>query len=312
MKSKKMKKISVIIPVYRNEGSIKPTYEKIVSLFTTNLLNNNYEFVFINDGSDDNSMNELLELHKIDANVKVLSFSRNFGQVAALIAGLKFVTGDATIIMSADLQEPVELIERMVAEWQKGNEIVICSRKEREDGFIASVFSKFFYNLINLGNSKMPKGGFDFMLLDKKAVSELNNIDERNRFFQGDVLWLGFGVKFIKYNRLKRTIGKSQWTLSKKIKYFIDGLINTSYLPIRFMSFFGLITALSGFIYAIIIIYSRMIHNVPFKGWAPIMVLILIIGGLIMLMLGLIGEYIWRIYDETRKRPSYIIKEKYL
>lgn len=307
-----MKKISFIIPVYRNEGSIQPTYEKIVSLFTSNLLNYNYEFIFVNDGSDDNSMNELLELHKIDANVKVLSFSRNFGQVAAVIAGLKIVTGDSTIIMSADLQEPIELIESMVSEWQKENEIVICSREEREDGFIASIFSKVFYNLINLGNSKMPKGGFDFMLLDQKAIVELNNIDERNRFFQGDVLWLGFGVKFIKYNRLKRTIGKSQWTLSKKIKYFIDGLINTSYLPIRFMSFFGLITAFSGFIYAIIIIYSRMAHNVPFKGWAPIMVLILIIGGLIMLMLGLIGEYIWRIYDETRKRPTYIIKEKYL
>jgi glycosyltransferase involved in cell wall biosynthesis len=307
-----MKKISFIIPVYRNEGSIKPTYEKIVSLFLTKLIDYNYEIVFINDGSDDNSMNELLNLHKVDSKVKILSFSRNFGQVAAIIAGLKDITGDTTVIMSADLQEPIELIENMVTEWQKGNEIVICSREEREDGLVASIFSKIFYNLIKLGNSNMPKGGFDFMLLDQKAIIELNNLDERNRFFQGDVLWLGFGVKFIKYSRLKRTIGKSQWTLSKKIKYFIDGLINTSYLPIRFMSLLGLITALSGFIYALVIIYSRMAHNVPFKGWAPIMVLILIIGGLIMLMLGLIGEYIWRIYDETRKRPTYIIKEKYL
>jgi dolichol-phosphate mannosyltransferase len=257
-------------------------------------------------------MNELLELHKLDGKVKILSFSRNFGQVAAIIAGLKITTGDSTVIMSADLQEPIELITEMITEWQKGNDIVICKREEREDGFVTSIFSKFFYTLMNLGNSKIPKGGFDFMLLDQKANAELNKIDERNRFFQGDVLWLGFGVKFIKYNRLKRTIGKSQWTLSKKIKYFIDGLINTSYLPIRFMSFFGLITALSGFIYSIIIIYNRFINNTPFKGWAPIMVLILIIGGLIMLMLGLIGEYIWRIYDETRKRPIYIIKDKFL
>lgn len=306
------KRISFIIPVYRNQGSIKPTYEKIVNLFKMNLTNYNYEFVFVNDGSDDKSLNELLELHQKDSLVKVLSFSRNFGQVAAIIAGMKTVTGNASVIMSADMQEPIELIETMVLEWQKGNEIVICKREERDDGFVASIFSKFFYGLMHLGNEKIPKGGFDFMLLDQKAITELNKIDERNRFFQGDVLWLGFGVKFIKYNRLKRIIGKSQWTLSKKIKYFIDGLINTSYLPIRFMSFFGLITALSGFTYAIIIIYSRLAHNTPFKGWAPIMILLLVIGGLIMLMLGLIGEYLWRIYDETRKRPIYIIKDKFL
>ena len=307
-----MNKISFIIPVYRNEGSIKPTYEKIVNLFKNNLSNYNYEFVFVNDGSDDNSMNELLELHEKDSQVKVLSFSRNFGQVAAVIAGLKIVTGNASIIMSADMQEPIELVESMAAEWQKGNEIVICKREDRDDGIVASVFSKLFYSLMNLGNSKIPKGGFDFILLDQKPVTELNKIDERNRFFQGDVLWLGFGVKFIKYNRLKRTIGKSQWTLSKKIKYFIDGLINTSYLPIRFMSFLGLFTALSGFVYAGIITYSSLAHNTPFKGWAPIMMLLLIIGGLIMLMLGLIGEYLWRIYDETRKRPTYIIKDEFL
>jgi polyisoprenyl-phosphate glycosyltransferase len=304
--------ISFIIPVYRNEGSIKITFEKISSLFSYSLKKHNFEVVFINDGSDDNSMNELLELRSNNKNIKVISFSRNFGQVSAVIAGLKFVSGDAAIIMSADLQEPITLIENMIEEWHKGNEIIICSREEREDPFIAKIFSKLFYGLIKLGNPKMPKGGFDFMLLDKIAASQLNLLDERNRFFQGDVLWLGFDVKFLKYRRLKRTIGKSQWSLSKKIKYFIDGVINTSYLPIRFMSLMGLIMAVLGFIYSIVIIYNRIIHNVPFEGWAPIMILILFIGGLIMLMLGLIGEYLWRIYDETRKRPLYIIKEEHL
>jgi glycosyltransferase involved in cell wall biosynthesis len=303
-------KLSFVIPVYRNEGSIVETYEKTVALMAQ--LPSDYEFVFINDGSDDNSIEELLVLHNKDACVKVISFSRNFGQVSALIAGLKEVTGDATIIMSADLQEPIELIDEMIKKWKSGNEIVIGYRIDREDGFIANKTSIIFYRLMKYVNSKMPKGGFDFMLIDKKALYSLNQIDERNRFFQGDVLWLGFNTVFIPYTRLKRRVGKSQWTLSKKMKYFIDGLLNTSYAPIRIMSFLGIIFSFFGFIYAVVIAYNRIINNTPFNGWAPIMIIILIIGGLIMLMLGIIGEYVWRTYDETRKRPLYIIKDKFI
>lgn len=303
-------KLSFVIPVYRNEGSLIPTFTKIKDLVTKNKFE--YELIFVNDGSDDNSFEELKELFKIDSNVKVLSFSRNFGQVAAVIAGLKEVTGDVAISMSADLQEPIELIEQMVQKWQEGNEIVICHRTDREDGFIANNTSKIFYKLMKYVNPKMPNGGFDFLLLDKKAVNVLNQIDERNRFFQGDVLWLGFNTAFIPYRRIKRAIGKSQWTLSKKIKYFIDGLLNTSYVPIRLMSFLGLCFSFVGFLYSLIIIYSRFVNNTPFNGWAPIMILLLIIGGMIMVMLGIIGEYVWRAYDETRKRPIYIIKDKFV
>lgn len=269
-----------------------------------------YEFVFVNDGSDDNSMQELTALHEQDSKVKVLSFSRNFGQVPAIIAGMKEVTGAAAVSMSADLQEPIELIENMISKWQTGNEIVIGHRVDREDSFIANKASAVFYSLMKYVNPKMPKGGFDFLLIDQKAIAVFNQIDERNRFFQGDILWLGFSVAFIPYSRLKRTIGKSQWTLSKKLKYFIDGLLNTSYIPIRLMSLLGIIISFFGFLYAIVIAYNRFINNTPFEGWAPIMILILIIGGLIMLMLGIIGEYVWRTYDETRKRPLYIIKDK--
>ncbi|MBP6557339.1 MAG: glycosyltransferase family 2 protein, partial [Flavobacterium sp.] len=298
-----------VIPVYRNEGSITPTYEKLIDLIKQLAIS--YEFIFVDDGSDDNSLKELMVLHEKDENVNVLTFSRNFGQVAAVIAGLKQVTGDAVINMSADLQEPIELISEMITKWKAGNEIVICHRMDREDGFIANKASTVFYKLMKYVNPKMPQGGFDFVLIDKKAVAVLNQIDERNRFFQGDILWLGFNVAFIPYNRLKRTIGKSQWTLSKKLKYFIDGLLNTSYIPIRLMSLLGIIISFLGFIYAMVIAYNRFINNTPFDGWAPIMILILIIGGLIMLMLGIIGEYVWRTYDETRKRPLYIIKDKF-
>lgn len=303
-------KLSFVIPVFRNEGSITPTYQKLYDLAQSQQLE--YELIFINDGSDDNSIGELMALHDKDAKVKVLSFSRNFGQIPAMIAGWKEVTGDAVISMSADLQEPIELIAEMITKWKSGNEIVICHRNDREDSFIANNASLVFYKLMRFINPKMPKGGFDFLLIDRKALDVLNQIDERNRFFQGDILWLGFNVAFIPYNRLKRTIGKSQWTLSKKLKYFLDGLLNTSYMPIRAMSLMGIIFSLLGFIYAIVIAYNRMMHNTPFNGWAPIMILILIIGGLIMLMLGIIGEYVWRTYDETRKRPVYIIKDKFV
>lgn len=303
-------KLSFVIPVYRNSGSIISTYEKLVGLLTP--LGFEKEFVFVNDGSDDNSMEELLSLHNIEPFVKVISFSRNFGQVPAIIAGLKEVAGDAVIVMSADLQEPIELIGDMITKWSAGNEIVIGHRIDREDGFIANTASTVFYKMMRYVNPKMPKGGFDFMLIDKKALKVLNQIDERNRFFQGDILWLGFNTAFIPYTRLKRTIGKSQWTLAKKLKYFIDGLLNTSYVPIRLMSLLGICFSFIGFLYAIVIAYNRFIHNTPFTGWAPIMILILIIGGLIMLMLGIIGEYVWRTYDETRKRPLYIIKDKFI
>jgi dolichol-phosphate mannosyltransferase len=220
--------------------------------------------------------------------------------------------GDAVVNLSADLQEPIALIHEMIAKWKEGNEIVIGHRIDREDGFIANKASNIFYKLMQYVNPKMQKGGFDFMLIDKKALEVLNQIDERNRFFQGDVLWLGFNTAFIPYTRLKRTIGKSQWSLSKKLKYFIDGLLNTSYVPIRLMSFLGICFSFFGFLYALVIVYNRFIHNTPFTGWAPLMIIILIIGGLIMLMLGIIGEYVWRTYDETRKRPIYIIKDKFI
>lgn len=303
-------KLSFVIPVFRNEGSIFLTYEKAANLLSK--LSLEAEFIFVNDGSDDNSLEELISLHHKDVKVKVISFSRNFGQVPAIIAGLKEVTGDAVVVMSADLQEPIELIEGMISKWKSGNEIVIGHRIDREDGFIANKASNIFYKLMKYVNPKMPEGGFDFILIDRKALNILNQIDERNRFFQGDILWLGFNTAFIPYTRLKRTIGKSQWTLSKKLKYFLDGLLNTSYIPIRLMSLLGICFSCFGFLYAIIIAYNRWVNETPFDGWAPIMILILIIGGLTMLMLGIIGEYVWRTYDETRKRPIYIIKDQFI
>jgi dolichol-phosphate mannosyltransferase len=303
--------ISFILPVFRNEGSIRITCSKIEELFHYKLQTFDFEIVLVNDGSDDGSWAEILEITSVNERIKALSFSRNFGQVAAMIAGARYAKGNAAVFMSADLQDPVELIEEMIQEWQnQKSEIVICYRTDREDSISSKLTSAIFYRFMKIANPKMPEGGFDYVLLDRKPLDVFTEIDERNRFFQGDILWMGFNIKFIPYKRLKRTIGKSQWNFSKKLKYFIDGSLNTSYIPIRFMSMIGMATAIIGFIYAFVVAYTRFINKVPFKGYAPIVILLLIIGGLIMIMLGIIGEYLWRVYDETRKRPIYIIKEK--
>jgi polyisoprenyl-phosphate glycosyltransferase len=308
-----MQTISFVIPVYRNQGSLHKAYQQIRGLFDSGgaLASFAYQFVFVDDGSDDESLKELIEIHQSDAQVIVLTFSRNFGQVPALIAGYRAATGDAVVNLSADLQEPVESIVEMVQAWQAGNEIVICYRISRDDDMTANLSSKLFYRLMKAVYPKIPEGGFDFTLMGRKAVDVFNTIDERNRSFQVDLLWLGFSIKFLPYTRLKRTIGKSQHTFSKKMKYAVDSILNQSYIPIRFMSLAGVITALSGFLYALVIVYARLTHNTPFTGWAPIMILLLVIGGAIMVMLGIIGEYIWRMYDETKKRPVYIVKQRY-
>jgi polyisoprenyl-phosphate glycosyltransferase len=306
-----MHTISFVIPVYRNEGSLHKTYEQIRGLFSAALADCDYEFVFVDDGSDDASLQELLAIQRSDRRVNVLALSRNFGQVPALIAGYRATTGDAVVNLSADLQEPVESIVAMVREWQAGNEIVICYRISRDDDMTANFSSKIFYRLMKAVYPQIPEGGFDFTLMSRKATNAFNAIDERNRSFQIDLLWLGFGIKFLPYTRLKRTIGKSQHTFSKKLKYAVDSVLNQSYIPIRFMSLAGTLTALSGFLYALVIVYARLTHNTPFTGWAPIMILLLVIGGAIMVMLGIIGEYIWRIYDETKKRPVYVVKQRY-
>jgi dolichol-phosphate mannosyltransferase len=307
-----MSTISFVIPVYRNRGSLRATYDQVAGLMRGQFPALDYEFVFVDDGSDDGSLGEILALREADPRVKALALSRNFGQLQATIAGLRQARGDACVIMSADLQDPVQLIGEMIREWQAGNRIVIGYRVAREDGLAARLTSRLFYGLVHLSNPDMPTGGFDFVLMDREPYRIFAALRDRNRFFQGDVLWLGFPTKFLPYERLRRPVGKSQWTVSKKVKYFIDGILDSSYLPIRAMSVIGTLTALAGFGYALVVVVLRLTNRVPYIGYAPIMVSLLVIGGLIMTMLGVIGEYLWRIYDEARGRPLYIVKDRYL
>jgi len=305
-------KISFVIAVYHNEGAISKTYEKIRSVFLNELAHHEYEIVFVDDGSKDNSLEEMLSLKEQDPKLKVITFTRNFGQMAAMLAGFKEATGDAIINISADLQDPVELIPQIVESWQAGSEIVICYRTDRSDTLSTKLFSRLAYSVLRMSLPQIPPGGFDFVLMDRKVMDTFNAIDVRHRFFQGDLLWIGYHTCFIPYVRLKRTIGKSQYNFSKKLKNFIDAVLDASYLPIRFISLMGIITSTLGVLYSTTIVISWLRGETPFQGWAPIMIAILLIGGLIMVMLGVIGEYVWRINEEVRKKPNYVVRDKFL
>jgi glycosyltransferase involved in cell wall biosynthesis len=304
-----MTRISFVIPVFRNERAVTLTYQQIRQVLAADLARYTYEVVFVDDGSDDGSLAELLAIKAADPNVRVISFTRNFGQMAAILAGFKHAAGDLVIQLSADLQDPIALVPQMVAEYERGSEVVACHREHRDDAVSRRLTSRALYAILRLSFPQIPAGGFDYILLDRKVVDAFNAVEVRNRFFQGDILWFGYKTTFIPYTRRKREIGRSQYTFAKKLKNSMDAILDSSYLPIRFISLVGVLTALLGFVYAVDIVYGRLRHDIPFTGWAPIMILILMIGGLLMLMLGIIGEYIWRIYDEVRGKPNYVVRK---
>ena len=306
-----MKVISVVVPVFNNEGSLPVLYQKLVSEIKNYPSPLDYQLIFVNDGSSDKSLEVLLGIRERDKKVSVINFSRNFGEVAGILAGWNVASGDAVVNMSADLQDPVEQVSKMIKEWEQGSEVVISYRIARDDTLSEKITSKLAYFILRQSVPKLPPGGFSFALLDRKALIAVKQIREKNRFYQGDLLWVGFNLKFIPYTRQKRVHGSSGYNFAKRVGYFVVAYLNTSYFPIRSMSIVGILTALAGFLYSIVIIYAYFVHNTPFVGWAPIMMVLLIMGGLLMTMVGIIGEYIWRIYDEVKNRPNYIIKDEY-
>lgn len=301
-----MSHISICFAVYQNQGSLTPLYERMIHELNTHFPHHTYELLFVNDGSKDGSLDELLVLREKDPQVKIISFSRNFGQMAAILAGWEKATGDCVINMAADMQDPPEQCTLMIKEWEQGSDIVISYRIAHDTSLSRKLTSKLFYKLML---PDAPPGGFDFTLLDRKPMDALNSLKERHRFYQYDILWAGFKVKYIPYHKLERRIGESQYDFFKRFGNFYSAFLNVSYFPLRLMTAIGSVVALSGFLYAITIIWAYLAYKTPFQGWAPIMILILVIGGLIMLMLGMLGEYIWRILDEVKGRPNYIIRD---
>ncbi len=305
------KDISIVVPVYYNQGSLLKTYSRIVDDVLKKYNDKTYEFIFVDDGSRDKSFEELIQIKNINQDhVKIIKFSRNFGQVAAILAGYQQAQGKCIINISADLQDPPELIKQMLDYFfNEHSEIVICNRIDRDESLFRRATSRFFYNLMKkLCFPNMPSGGFDFILISRKVADIILSNNEANMFLQGQILWTGFNIKYIPYKRLKREIGKSRWTFGKKIKYLLDGILGYSYFPLRLISIIGILTSFFGFLYAFVILYNRLFGNVPFEGWAPLMILILLLSGIQMLMLGVIGEYLWRALDQVRKRPQYIIE----
>lgn len=305
-----MSLISICFAVYNNEGSLRELYQRTATSFANAFPDDTAEFIFVNDGSRDNSLEELRKIKNEsgDQRIRIVNFSRNFGQMAAILAGWREAKGDAVINLAADLQDPPEQCISMIEEWKKGNQVVISYRKSHQTSMLKKATSRIFYRMML---PSVPPGGFDFALLDKKALKVITGMKERNKFYQYDILWVGFNVKFIPYDKLERKHGKSQYNFVKRFRNFMVAFINTSYMPLRAMTYLGLGFALAGFIYTITIIYAYFMHATPFEGWAPIMVLLLLIGGLIMTMLGILGEYIWRIFDEVKERPPYIIEDEY-
>jgi len=303
--------LSIVIPVYFNEANIPVTWAALAATLAQLPARMDWEVVFVDDGSGDRSYDALLAVHDAaPERVRVVKLTRNFGQVAAILAGFRAARGDCCAVMSADLQDPPELLLEMVDRWRRGpHKIVLATRTARDDGAFAQWASRLFYRAMRrFAIPNMPEGGFDFFLLDRQVVDLMNRIEERNTFLQGQILWTGFVPEVIPYARRRREIGRSRWTLSRKIKYFADGFVTYTVAPIRLITAAGLCVSLLSFAYALLIFVLKLAWAIPIEGWAPIMISILGLAGVQLVMLGIIGEYLWRNYHETRRLPNFVVE----
>lgn len=307
-----LKTFSIIIPVYYNQLNLPETIPELLNL-ASEMARYNLELVFVNDGSGDRSLEILLEFQsRFPQTIRVVNLTRNFGSMAAIQAGLTVAAGDCVGMIAADLQDPPELFLEMLGYWEKGSKAVFAVRQDREESFIQKFFSNSYYSLIQkFAIKNYPDGGFDFFLIDRQVVSELNRIQEKNTNLMTLIFWLGFQPIQIPYIRRQRKKGKSRWTLSKKIKLFIDTFVAFSYYPIRALSLIGLLVAIGSFFYGLFILFYWFSFGIPVQGYVPIMLVITFTSGIQMTMLGILGEYLWRTLDEIRRRPPFVIDEVY-
>lgn len=299
---------SIIVPVYQNEANLDDTILKLLSL-QDRLPNYNTELIFVDDGSTDNSYNILLKYYNLNEDkIIIVKLTKNFGQIPAIQAGLKIASGDCAGIISADLQDPYELFIDMIGKWENGAKLVIGEREDREEGVKQSFVSNLYWKMVSRYAIKdYPLGGYDLCVIDRQIISDVNRINEKNTHIFVLIFSLGYKYEIVPYTRKERVAGKSQWTFSKKIKLFVDTFVSFSYLPIRIISYMGLSISIISFFYAFIVAISKFIFGNPYTGWTTIVVLVSFFGGLILLTLGMIGEYLWRLLDEVRKRPNYVI-----
>lgn len=304
-----MKTVSIAVPVYYNELNLPHLFPRLFGLADANP-QYDFEYIFVDDGSGDNSFQILADLAERDARVRVVKLSRNFGSNAATLAGLHYVSGDCVAMIAADLQDPPELITTMLQRWEAGKKVVLATREDREDPLVNRLLSGAFYWLFrHLAIREMPANGCDFVLVDRKVADMLVQMGEKNPYLFGLILWLGFDRDIVYYTRQKRELGKSRWTLGKRVKYFIDALVSFTYVPMRLVSALGIALALAGFVWAVVVVLNRILAGVPVQGWASLMTVVLVVSGVQLLTLGIFGEYLWRNFEETRKRPSFVIDQ---
>lgn len=302
-------KVSIVIPVYYNEKNLRPLYQDIKEKFIDKI-DYEYEIVMVNDGSGDNSWQVMQELRDIDSNIHLISLSRNFGSHAAILCGLSHCTGDLAAVKAADLQEPTELILQMVERWKEGNRVVLAVRKARNESLKQTFFPGLYYKIVRkCALTNMPQGGFDVYLLDRKVITVLTNLDERNSALTGQILWSGFKTDIVYYTRLAREVGTSKWTLRKKIRLVMDTLFSFSSLPITIVLGVGAFSMAIAIIWAIIVLIAKTAGYINVSGWTTLFIFNLFSFGIIMMTLGILGEYLWRTFDASRNRPPYIIEE---
>jgi len=306
-----MPKLSIIIPCYYNELNIPETSSQLLANevnFPSDVI---FEYVMVDDGSKDGTYAALLKFKEQAPDKVVLAkLATNVGSYNAIMAGMSVATGDVNVVITADLQDPVELMPQMYEHWLRGYKLVIANRQDREESFSKSLFANVFQFLMKrLALANLPEGGFDYVLFDKMICKKVVEMDEKNTNSLYLMLWLGFEYVNIPYVRRERKLGNSRWTLKKKIKLFIDSFVSFSFFPIRTITVSGLIIGAVALLYAVFVLISRLSGAIVVQGWTAMMVVFLFVSSFQMIALGILGEYVWRTLDASRKRPNYIIEE---
>lgn len=298
---------SIVIPVYNESAGIAPLFERVRSV--ADRIGEGVEIILVDDGSRDGSADTLDRLHERDPRFKAIHFSRNFGHQIAITAGLEWARGDTVTVMDADLQDPPEVIPDFIAKWREGFEVVFGVRRHREgETFFKKATAKAFYRLIRrLTQVDIPVDTGDFRLMDRKAVDAFLRLPERHRFIRGLVSWVGFRQTGVPYDRASRSHGETHYPLRKMLKFAIDGVTSFSTFPLQLATYVGVGTAALSFLGILYVLYSKFVTHATIQGWASLMVVVLFLGGVQLLALGILGEYLGRTFDETRRRPLYFV-----
>jgi glycosyltransferase involved in cell wall biosynthesis len=304
-------RISVVVPLYNEEENIDALFRRLLAVLEA--LNTSYEVICVNDGSRDNTLKNLVEYHQLYPQIKVVNLSRNFGKDIAMSAGIDYSQGMAVIPIDADLQDPPELIAEMIEKWHEGYDVVYASRRVRiGESWFKRFSAEGFYQVINkLSRVTIPPNTGDFRLIDRRVVESIKKMPERQRFMKGIFAWVGYKQTSILFDREPRYQGQTKWNYWKLWNFAIDGITSFSFLPLKVWTYVGLIIALVSLVYASFLILRTIILGIDVPGYASLMVAILFLGGIQLLTLGIIGEYIGRVYEEVKGRPLYLVRDCY-